>query len=86
MIYAGSEFHLLSELFVQGHDPFYQSASMMHLNPIDKKEYFYLQKKSLEIPVKLSLKKSSIAFIRDFWLHLVYSINIKQALFSNSRG
>lgn len=40
MIYAGSEFHLLSELFVQGRSPFYQSASMMHLNPIDKKEYF----------------------------------------------
>lgn len=40
MIYAGSEYHLLSELFLQGRSPFYQSASMMHLNAIDEKEYF----------------------------------------------
>lgn len=66
MIYAGSEFHLLSELFVQGRSPFYQSASMMHLNPIDKKEYFLFAEEKFRDSGKTIPEETSIAFIRDF--------------------
>ena len=38
-IFAGSQRHLMGEIFTSATHPFYQSASVMHLGPIDKEKY-----------------------------------------------
>ncbi len=38
-IYAGSIHHMMAEIFLSASRPFYQSVSMLHLNPIDKEKY-----------------------------------------------
>lgn len=38
-IFAGSQRHLMGEMFTSAAHPFYQSASVMHLGPIDKEKY-----------------------------------------------
>lgn len=38
-IYAGSERHLLSEMFLSSARPFYNSTSLLYLDPIAEKEY-----------------------------------------------
>ena len=44
MIYAGSEAHLLSNLFPQSSSPFYQTSTMMHLEAIPADKYFLFAK------------------------------------------
>lgn len=48
MIYTGSAAHLLSNLFLQGKSPFYQSASMMHLEAISPDVYYRFAKDKFE--------------------------------------
>lgn len=38
-IFAGSQRHLMGDIFTSAAHPFYQSASVMHLGPIDKEKY-----------------------------------------------
>ena len=38
-IFAGSQHHMMGEIFTSASHPFYQSASVMHLGPIDKEKY-----------------------------------------------
>lgn len=38
-IFAGSQRHLMSQMFTSASRPFFQSVSMMHLGPIDEDEY-----------------------------------------------
>ena len=38
-IFAGSQRHLMGDFFTSAAHPFYQSASVMHLGPIDKEKY-----------------------------------------------
>ena len=38
-IFAGSQRHLMGDIFTSAAHPFYQSASIMHLGPIDKEKY-----------------------------------------------
>lgn len=38
-IFAGSQRHLMGEIFTSAKHPFYQSASVMHLDVIDKQKY-----------------------------------------------
>lgn len=38
-IFSGSQHHLMGEIFTSAKHPFYQSASVLHLNPIDKEKY-----------------------------------------------
>lgn len=38
-IFSGSQRHMMGEFFTNAEHPFYQSASVMHLGPIDKEKY-----------------------------------------------
>ena len=38
-IFAGSQRHLMGDIFTSAAHPFYQSTSVMHLGPIDKEKY-----------------------------------------------
>ncbi len=38
-VFAGSQRHMMGEIFTSASHPFYQSASVMHLDPIDKEKY-----------------------------------------------
>lgn len=48
MIYAGSDAHLLSNLFLQSNSPFYQTSTMMHLEAIPADKYFSFAKEKFE--------------------------------------
>ena len=57
-VFAGSQRHLMGEIFTNAKHPFYQSASVMHLDMIDKQKYtdfacahFAEAKKTLEVEV-----------------------------------
>lgn len=48
MIYAGSEAHLLSNLFLHSTSPFYQTSTMMRLEAIPADKYFLFAKEKFE--------------------------------------
>lgn len=59
MIYSGSEAHILAEMFLSAHRPFYQSTTPMHLDVIPESEYYDFAKSHFE---KIKRELSSEVF------------------------
>lgn len=61
-IFAGSEAHILRQMFTESARPFYNNASIMELNPIELSEYTKFAKKLFEEADK-GIESESIRFV-----------------------
>lgn len=65
-IFAGSERRIMSEMFFSSKRPFYQSASLLQLEPIEIKNYTAFVMHHFEIAGK-KVDEESIAMVYDYW-------------------
>ena len=82
-IFAGSRFHLMTEMFGSPQRPFFQSTEMMGLDPLDKAVYYQFANQFFE-KKRGSLDQAAFNYLYDcFEGHTWYIQNVLNRLYEN---